>query len=196
MRKVDPVKHAEKRTAILDAARNCFVRDGFRGASISDICAEARISPGHLYHYFAGKEAIVGAMIETGMSYAATLFAKMAEQSNAVTALLAELERGKSRHMPSHHVLLLDILGEAGRNPTIAGILRAQTQALRTLIADFLRDGQAKGQIDPALDPDLAATMLIAISDGTKSAMIRDATLDMDRYIDQLKILIGRFLTR
>ncbi len=65
MRKVDPVKYEEKRRDILQAAMQCFVRDGFRGASISDICAAAGISPGHLYHYFPGKEAIIGAMAET-----------------------------------------------------------------------------------------------------------------------------------
>ncbi len=55
MRKLDPVKHEEKRREILAAAGRCFARDGFRGASISQICAEAGISSGHLYHYFASK---------------------------------------------------------------------------------------------------------------------------------------------
>ena len=71
MRKLDPVKHEEKRREILNAAERCFVRDGLQGASISSICAEARISPGHLYHYFTSKEAIVSAMIEVRLEEAA-----------------------------------------------------------------------------------------------------------------------------
>ena len=41
MRKLDPVRHEQRRREILAAAGRCFARDGFRGASISDICAEA-----------------------------------------------------------------------------------------------------------------------------------------------------------
>jgi TetR/AcrR family transcriptional repressor of uid operon len=41
MRKIDPVKHEEKRQEILEAAGRCFARKGFQGATISDICAEA-----------------------------------------------------------------------------------------------------------------------------------------------------------
>src|SRR5215467_9131451 len=59
MRRLDPVKHEEKRQEILAAAKACFARDGFLGISIADICQEAGISPGHLYHYFDSKDAIL-----------------------------------------------------------------------------------------------------------------------------------------
>ena len=38
---------------ILDAAKACFVRYGFQGASMQQICAEAGMSPGALYRYFS-----------------------------------------------------------------------------------------------------------------------------------------------
>jgi len=71
MRKCDaqigPAKHEEKRREVLDAAETCFVRAGIRGASISEISAEAKMSSGHIYHYFPSKEAIVAAMAAVGM---------------------------------------------------------------------------------------------------------------------------------
>jgi len=81
MRKVDPVKHEKKRRDILEAAARCFARDGFRGASTADICAEAKISPGHLYHYFASKEAIMGAMAEAKLGEAAARLRHMVQKS-------------------------------------------------------------------------------------------------------------------
>src|SRR3546814_2119100 len=98
MRKLDPVKHEEKRREILNAAERCFVRDGLQGASISSICAEARISPGHLYHYFASKEAIVSAMIEVRLEEAAARFAKLAEGADVLSALFCEIEVTRSGH--------------------------------------------------------------------------------------------------
>ena len=96
MRKVDPVKYDEKRREILEAAGRCFVRDGFHGTSTSAICAEAGISPGHLYHYFASKEAIIEAMAVANLGRAAERFSQLAESSNVVTALLSEIELHKS----------------------------------------------------------------------------------------------------
>src|ERR1700750_2375550 len=126
MRRVDPVKHEEKKQEILAAARRCFIRDGFRGASIADICAEAGISPGHLYHYFPSKEAIITAITETGLDILEARFAQMMESANAVTAMVSQLDRIKGKRgdarMRARNLLLLDMLAEAGRNPAIAKI--------------------------------------------------------------------------
>jgi TetR/AcrR family transcriptional repressor of uid operon len=196
MRKVDPEKHETKRRAILDAAERCFVRDGFRGASISDICGEAGISPGHLYHYFASKEAIIGAMTEAGLAYAALRLSHMMESANVVEGLVGELARGKPGH---HHrgsqILVLDMLAEAGRNPAVGDILREHTKGLRVLLGDFLRRGQERGQVDRMLDANVAAAILIGVIDGAKALTIRDPGLDMTKAIELLQTLVARFLT-
>lgn len=195
MRTIDPVKHEEKRLEILKAAGRCFARDGFRGATISDICTEAKISPGHLYHYFASKEAIMGAMAEVGLEHAAAHFSRMAQGSNAVEALLAELGHAEAdKHCDDRH-LLLDMLTESARNPAMAAILREHSRQLRTLLADFLRDGQKRRQVDPTFDADLAAAILMSIFDGAHTLTIRDPELDTAASVDLLKILISRFLT-
>ena len=47
---------------VLEAAKTCFVRSGFQGASMQEICAQADMSPGALYRYFPSKEAIIEAI--------------------------------------------------------------------------------------------------------------------------------------
>ena len=42
----------------------CFAKRGFHQASMHDISAEARISVGLIYRYFANKEAVIAAMAE------------------------------------------------------------------------------------------------------------------------------------
>jgi AcrR family transcriptional regulator len=199
MRKLDPVRHEQKRREILEAAGRCFARDGFRGASTADICAEAKISPGHLYHYFDSKEAIVGAMAEAGLAAAAARFSEVVEAPDAVAAFIAEIDRVTGRHGRTRGAagqrLLLDMLVEAGRNPAMARILHEHSRAVRMLLADFIRKGQARGQIDPGLDPEAAAAVLISVIDGSKTLAIRDPKLDVERTRDLLKLLIARFLT-
>jgi AcrR family transcriptional regulator len=190
---VDPVKHEQKRGEILGAAIRCFTRDGFRGASTTDICTEAGISPGHLYHYFPSKEAIIEAMIDMGLARAAERFEKILAAPDVIEALLADIEETSLRFRPAQ-ILNLDGLAEAGRNPDFAGIIERHTSAIRRLWADFLRQAQQQGRVDPGLDPDATANILIALIDGSRAMPIRNPKLDIKQSVAHLRTMLVRFL--
>ncbi|PWB82641.1 MAG: TetR/AcrR family transcriptional regulator, partial [Methylocystaceae bacterium] len=190
MRKVDPQKHETKRRRILDAAARCFARDGFRGASISGICAEAGISPGLLYHYFASKEAIIAAMTESGLDYAAARFGQMTAEEDIVQALVAELDWEKMQEWRPLALLSLEMAAEAGRNPAIASLLQEHSRKLRSLLAEHLRLGQQRGQIDATLDADLAASVLMSVIDGAKSLPIKDPAVDMVAALGSMRRMV------
>lgn len=189
MRKLDPVKHEEKRREILGAAERCFVRDGLQGASISSICAEAGISPGHLYHYFSSKEAIISAMIEVRLAEAAARFAKLAEGADVLDTLFGEMTVSQSGPP-----LLLEALAEANRSPTMAKALQDHTKGVHSLLAELLEKGQAAGAIDPALDRNMTASLIISIIDGSKTLCLRDPKLDVKQATKALQTMIIRYL--
>ncbi|MDA9532101.1 MULTISPECIES: TetR/AcrR family transcriptional regulator [unclassified Bradyrhizobium] len=194
MRKVDPVKHERKRGEILGAAIRCFTRDGFRGASTTDICTEAGISPGHLYHYFPSKIAIIEAMIDLGLARSAERFEKILSATNVIEALLADIEETSLRFRPAQ-ILNLDGLAEAARNPEFAKIIERHTEAVRRMWADFLRQAQSQGRVDPGLDPEATANILIAIIDGSRAMPIRNPKLDIKQSTAHLKTMLIRFLS-
>jgi TetR/AcrR family transcriptional regulator, repressor for uid operon len=195
VRKVDPVKHEKKRQEILAAAGRCFARDGFRGASTSDICAEANISPGHLYHYFPSKEAIIAGLTDAGLAQATEGFKRIMDAPDVLAGFLAEFERINAGRDRLIQLLLLDMLAEAGRSPELGKILRKHSAEIRAMFAEFLRKGQQQGRIDPDLDPDAAAATLLSIIDGTKALAARDPKFEVKKTIGHLKILITRFLS-
>jgi TetR/AcrR family transcriptional repressor of uid operon len=195
MRKVDPIKHEEKRTEILDAAERCFARHGFHGATIAQICAEAKISPGHLYHYFATKEAIVAAIAGAGLEYATSRSAQILDGAHPIATLVSEMELLSARHEKAGPGVLLDVLAEAGRDPVIGDILRENSAGMRSLVAEFLRKGQDSGRVDPNLDTESAAAILISIIDASKALSIRAPNLDRVRRSKALERLITRFLS-
>jgi AcrR family transcriptional regulator len=195
MRKGDPVKFEEKRQEILEGAVRCFIRDGFRGASISTICAEAQISPGHLYHYFPSKEAIIEAMAATHLESIRARFSQLADKKDAIAVITAELQRNRKGATSGEQALILDLMAEAGRNPAIAKIVHTHTRAIRGLLAETLRNGQATGGIDPNLDVELAASILINLMDGSKILRIRDPKIDTRKCDEMLATMIARFLS-
>lgn len=57
-------EHLERRRKqILEAAQRCFTRKGFHDTSMQDVFAEAELSAGAVYRYFASKNDIIFALI-------------------------------------------------------------------------------------------------------------------------------------
>ncbi len=65
----------DTREAILAAARALFLRQGYTATGIDEICAEAGITKGALFHYFDSKEALGHAALERWVSDGARAFA-------------------------------------------------------------------------------------------------------------------------
>lgn len=57
-------KGERTRTAILDAAYDLFVEQGFAATSMREIARRAGLAPGSLYNHFASKEEIFGAILQ------------------------------------------------------------------------------------------------------------------------------------
>lgn len=53
---------AQRRTAILKAALDCFVERGFHGTAVPQVAKRAGMAAGTMYHYFPSKEAMVNAL--------------------------------------------------------------------------------------------------------------------------------------
>jgi len=193
MRKIDPVKHEQKRQEIIRAALCCFVRDGFHGASTTDICVAAKISPGHLYHYFPSKDAIIEALVQENLAHAASRFEAILASPDVIDALLTEIENA-SIHRPEAQVLSTEALAEACRNPVFAHIVHEHARAMRALLVDFLTKAQRRGDVDAGLDPGATANILFVIIDGARALPIRNPAVDIKQTTEHLRTMLARFL--
>jgi TetR/AcrR family transcriptional repressor of uid operon len=194
LRKVDPAKFEDKRSHILAAAERCFQRAGFRGASIADICTEAGIGPGHLYHYFASKEAIIETMTEFALQQAHAKFTRMLEKPDIVQAFLDEIDHGQHKNERGGSILLIEVLAESTRNPVVAGILHRWNDGMRELITQFVREAQKRGQVDADLDAEMTAAILVNAMEGATNLSLRDPRFNRRKGAEMMKTLIRRFL--
>ena len=74
---------------ILDAAERCFVRAGFHRTTMQDVAAEAGMSAGNLYRYFASKDALVAGLAERDRTAMAKDFDILASADDVMAALRA-----------------------------------------------------------------------------------------------------------
>jgi len=161
-----PRAKSDRRSEILAAAQRCFVRAGFHGASMQDICHEAGMSPGNLYRYFPSKEALIAGIAERDRAEVAQEFAN-ADLSKGFFAVLEGMAYHHFSERPDEQVqLCTEIMSEARRHPEIARISAAFDADVKKWLIDLLRAGGDRGDIARDLDLDAAATMLMVIADG------------------------------
>jgi len=166
MRRANAQLQSDRRDAILAAAQRCFVRSGFHGASMQEICAEAGMSPGNLYRYFPSKEALIAGIAERDRAEVARQFASV-ELSQGLFAVLEGLARHYFAKYPREQVLLCtEVMAEARRHPEIARISAAFDVDVRKWLLTLLHAGAERGDIPGDVDLEGVVTMLMLISDG------------------------------
>ena len=169
-----------RRRQILDAAVECFRRQGFHGTSMATISKAAKMSVGHIYHYFDNKEAIISAIAEMDVQDLMTIFSDFNRADDILESMKAECRAGFERHAdPQAATLDLEIVAEATRNPKVAAIVQESDAIKRKTIIDTIRRGLAvRGRhLD---DQELAARfeLIAAMFEGISIRIIRNPRLD------------------
>jgi TetR/AcrR family transcriptional repressor of uid operon len=166
VRRVNTQLQLDRRAEILAAAQRCFVRSGFHGASMQEICAEASMSPGNLYRYFPSKEALIAGIAERDRAEVGQHFAR-ADLSHGLFNVLEAMARHYFTKWPMERVLLCtEVMSESRRNAEIARISSSFDADVGTWLKDLLRAAAERGDIPGDLDFDGVITMLMIITDG------------------------------
>ncbi len=178
MRRANEQQKSDRRAEILAAAQRCFVRSGFHGASMQDICAEAGMSPGNLYRYFPSKEALIAGIAERDRAEVAQEFAR-ADLSRGLFAVLEGMARHHFAVKPDEQVkLCTEIMSESRRNPEIARISAGFDADVKRWLVGLFRAGAERGDIPADVDFDGVVTMLMIIADGVWWRRALDPSFD------------------
>lgn len=176
MRKLDPEKHAARRQQILDAAVVCFARNGFHLTRTAQICAEAGMSPGNLFHYFPSKDAIIAAIVEEDRRETLALFTRAAAADDLYAALLDLIDHSlQLLGEPLYRRISLEVLAEAVRNPALFADVASGEAARRAALIGLLQRGAQRGQLRLLQSAEQAADWLLLLLDGAFGrAMLED----------------------
>ncbi len=173
MPKLKPQEVEERRREIIEAARRCFLQNGFHQTTTDEICREAAITPGGLYHYFGSKEEIISAVIEDAAQTTVHNLRSTAEASGdvrtAVQALASQFfEWIRDPELDSVTRLDMEIWGETLRNEKLAGITRESRALRRQWLESLIRGAVDEGVYTKDVDPRGLANLIMSIFDGLR----------------------------
>jgi AcrR family transcriptional regulator len=201
MPKLKPEEVELRRQEIIDAARCCFLRSGFHQTTTDEICHEAAITPGGLYHYFGSKEEIISAVIEDTARVAVDNMRSTAEASGNVRSAVQTLgsvffERARDPQLESTTRLDLEIWSETLRNEKLAEITRESRTLRRQWLESLIRQGQLEGPYTEQVDPKGFADLVMAIFDGLRLGRLlwRD-DFDLEGALQSLVLMYTGQLT-
>ncbi|WP_119275056.1 TetR/AcrR family transcriptional regulator [Taklimakanibacter deserti] len=195
MRKVDSQKYEARKRQILDAAVTCFAKSGFHKTTTAEICAEAQMSPGNLFHYFKTKNAIIEAIVERDRRETAELHEKASQAEDLFEEICKLMEKRLAKVVePVHRQIGIEIFAEAMRNPAIGRLAARRDAEANAALMDLLKKAGARGQIDASLDMNKHATWIAAMIDGAFGRAALDPHFDPTDQGPVLREILTRIL--
>ncbi len=185
-----------RRNQVLDAAAICFREHGFHGASMAQISKTAGMSPGHIYHYFDNKEAIIAAIVERDLDECLEWTKVFSSSDNILQAMIDGVAQGVVDNTSRENAaLMVEIMAESARNPQIAeAVERAHAVAgvrLIELLTKELQQRQGVSSFDVATKAELIGAMF----DGLLLTSIRNPVLDKAAMTQLVRQTIQFLLT-
>lgn len=134
MPKVSQEYRQNRRRAVVEAATDCFLAEGYRGASMHDVIAATGLSAGALYNHFpGGKAELVGACARTALDHVFDLAHQAVLTPFDPERWLVQVLEVLADE-PRAARLLLITWGEAAVDAEVNAILGAHLEGLRDLI--------------------------------------------------------------
>lgn len=178
---------SERQTRILDAAERVFARAGFHAATMQDVAAEAGMSPGNLYRYFASKDAIIAGMAERDRTLIAADFAELDPTKGSVLDQLETLGRKHLIEEPREKaVICMQIWAEASRNPQMASMCAEIDGTVVGGLAFAIAGAKASGELPENLDDARFLQAIFMMADGFFCRRATDPSFDPVMAADTL----------
>ncbi|MBL1079368.1 TetR/AcrR family transcriptional regulator [Nocardia sp. 2] len=183
------------RQQLLDAARAELI-DGNGVVDLHALKRRSGLSTGALYHHFGSKAGLLVAVYE---QFHAGLVAAIADDTLPPGGHWGDREQARTRNFVAYHfgdplaeLLLTRIVLE----PEVAELEAGALARLTASAGRNIRQGQLDGDIDPAIDAELAGACIIgAVRYGIADQLRRDPRPSIDVAAERLWNVIAGSLT-
>jgi AcrR family transcriptional regulator len=180
----------EQRAKILDGARKVFARKGM-AATMAEVAAEASVSQGLAYRYFANKEAIFHELVEqavqSGIEGVQRISRMQGTPGKRLDFLVSKAWEGRREH-PEYFQLLYQVLDDEAKLGDIRELIGRQGQAYLDVMRQLIVEGQATGEVTEG-DPDQLMIVILACLDGLTRLALRDPERVKKQFPDAGMIL-------
>jgi AcrR family transcriptional regulator len=181
----------DRRQALVRAAYAQIARQGFEGLRTRDVAAEVGVNIATLHYYFPTKEALIRGVV----GHAMRRFGSTLSGEGTPAEQLRHHLRGVHR-LVCEEPELFAVMGElalrSARDPTIAAIFGETSEAWYGRLRALIGRGMEQGCLEPGLDADEAAALIVAALKGASMVPIASSPPErVDQAFRQLERWLG-----
>ena len=181
----------QQRQKILNAAKIVFAQKG-RAATIAEVAAEAGVSQGLAYRYFANKDEIFSTLIkeasESGGGPAARIQQIQGPPGMRLSLIISYILEDR-RENPGFSQLLYQVLNDDSTPNELKQLVIKSGQSIQVIMRQLIVEGQATGEIVKD-DPDQLMVALLSCFDGLMKRSSMLGVSDSKKHFPAAKIIL------
>ncbi|WP_193555564.1 TetR/AcrR family transcriptional regulator [Leifsonia flava] len=181
-------KGVAKREEILTSALAVIARNGYRRTSVRELADEVGLSQAGLLHYFSSKEELFQEILRKRDEVDRDAFDL--EGTAPIDGLINVVRH--NAEVPGLVQLYAQVSTEAGdpEHPAHEFFVE-RYRIFRESYSAAIRAEQDAGRIGSDIDPDLVASIVLAVTDGLQTQWMLDPSIDMAATIEHLWRLVA-----
>lgn len=178
---------AERRQRVIDVAISEFAARGYSATNINDIAKKAGVSIGAMYSYFASKEDLFLAVVNTAYTLLETVLSEERAKHSDIFALLEAMlaaSREYALRYPELNQIYLDLTTQ-GLSQMASRLSNKLESITVNLYRDVIRQAKKQGQIAKDIDEEAAAFYI------DNMFVMYQFSFSVDYYKERMKIFLG-----
>lgn len=184
-------KKRELRARIYQSAARLFVEQGFEETTVEQIANAADVAQATFFNHFVSKDALLGEMTAEVFRIVTTLVEQERKQLGSTQQQLARMADKAALIAVEVRTLTRDILLELMRNTARPGHAGPVLARVHETFKEFLRDGQARGDVRTDLEPQFLAEMLVGAFEATVINWVNDPDYPLEDRMRRAAQFIG-----
>lgn len=160
---------AQTRARVLEAAETVFRRDGYHGASLDRIAAEAGYTKGAVYSTFDSKADVMLALVAARAERRREEMRAIVAEAASIEDFIAEGSRRFAGEVVAERdwwAVVIEFMIAVGRDERLRARYAEHREATRTALADSLREWARRAGVEPAISPQRLATAMMSLNNG------------------------------
>jgi AcrR family transcriptional regulator len=177
---------AERRQALLRAARDVFATKGYHDAKVDDIVALAKVAKGTFYLYFPDKRSVFSELVDLLFARLGAAIVKVDPAADVDAQVKHNIRATVAVFLDDPALTQILLSHAAGMDPAFVSKIRSFYDGVKSMLAKSLTEGQALG-IVAAGDTKLFATFAVgALKELLAENVAGETPLGREEMVDAL----------
>lgn len=153
-----------KRKALLRAAASVIAEEGYANASLRKVAKHAGYTTGAVTYYFANKEELVVALMESAFDRFEAMLGAARESGDILAPFESwmRLTDRSRRFWPATS----ELLAQGRHEPAFAEVIARRYARYRRILASLVKEAQERGEVRNDIPADILTDQIVAIGDG------------------------------